>query len=210
MIELILPIIVLLLLDIFFYLDKQSGIKFKNEILDLNINEKYVLNDIKSIFLNTSDFNFNIDEFSEYNIKRIQKYIEQVKGNLLKNDTQYYTSSIILGILKKLLIKQKKYNNDKKQLLNILNNIIDDLNEEKKFLGLNAREIEIFTDLMKNKNLSEADSKSILELKDIILNRYQELIKRDEQSDRLSKHSMNLGYISLIIAVISFSYSSFL
>lgn len=68
----------------------------------------------------------------------------------------------------------------------MLSPILEELNEETKFFDLNIREREIFISLTKNTNLSESDSKSISELKDIVINRYQELIKRDEQSDRLS------------------------
>jgi len=210
MIELIPPLIgVLIMFDILRYLDKQDEIKFKNEILDLDGNKEHSLNDIKSIFSDIFNFNVTIDELSEYNIKRIQRLLDNVKGNLTKRNTKYYHYSIIVGILIELLKKQKVYANDKDQLISSISKILKELEEEKKFFGLNARETEIFIDLTKNKNLSEADYKSILELKDIVINRYQELIKRDEQSDRLSKRSIRLGYISLLITAVSVYYSFF-
>jgi len=210
MIELIPPLIGLLIMfDIFRYLDKHEEIKFKNEILDLDGNKEYSLSDIKSIFSDVFNFNATIDELSEYNIKRIQRLLDNVKGNLTKRSTKYYHYSVIIGILIEVLKKQKIYDNDKDNLICTVSKILKELETEKKFFGLNARETEIFMDLTKNKNLSEADSKSILELKDIIINRYQELIKRDEQSDSLSKRSIRLGYISLVITAVSVYYSFF-
>lgn len=210
MIELILPIIgLVIVVDVFRCIEKYSEIRFKNEILDLDVNNKYSLNDIKTIFLNICDFNSNIDELSEYNIKRIHRLLNQVKGNLLKKQTTYYNFSFIFGILIKLTKKQKKYDNDKNKLLNLISSILQELDEEKKFFGLNVREREIFRDLTKNKSLSESDTKSILELKDIVINRYQELIKKDEQSDRLSKISIRLGLISLLATVVGLYYSFF-
>lgn len=93
--------------------------------------------------------------------------------------------------------------------MNLISSILQELDEEKKFFGLNVREREIFRDLTKNKSLSESDTKSILELKDIVINRYQELIKKDEQSDRLSKISIRLGLISLLATVVGLYYSFF-
>ena len=99
MIELILPIIgLMIVVDVFRCIEKYSEIRFKNEILDLDVNNKYSLNDIKTIFLNICDFNSNIDELSEYNIKRIHRLLNQVKGNLLKKETTYYNFSFIFGI----------------------------------------------------------------------------------------------------------------
>lgn len=195
------------MLDFLRYIDKKDEINFKNEILDLDGKNEHSLNDIKSIFSDVFNFNATTDELSEHNIKRIQRYLENVKGNLTKRNTKYYNYSVIIEMFIKLFKKQKVYDNDKDKLIHSVSNILKELAEEKKFFGLNTRETEIFMDLTKNKNLSEADSKSILELKDIIINRYQDLIKRDEQSDRLSKVSIRLGYISLLVTAVSVFYS---
>ena len=195
------------MLDFLRYIVKKDEINFKNEILDLDGKNEHSLNDIKSIFSDVFNFNATTDELSEHNIKRIQRYLENVKGNLTKRNTKYYNYSVIIEMFIKLFKKQKVYDNDKDKLIHSVSNILKELAEEKKFFGLNTRETEIFMDLTKNKNLSEADSKSILELKDIIINRYQDLIKRDEQSDRLSKVSIRLGYISLLVTAVSVFYS---
>lgn len=203
-IELLLPLLgFFILLDILRFIDKQNEIKFKNAILDLDINQKYTLQDIKRIFTDINDLVVNVDDISEYNIKRIQKYIDQVQGNLLRTDTGYYDYFLSLGIFTILFSKKKVYRNNKTKLSNLLANVLNELDNEKKFFGLNKREKEIFLDLNKNSNLTDSDLKSILELKDIVVNRYQELIKRNEQSDSLSKISIRLGYISLLITAIS-------
>lgn len=181
-IDLLLPLLGLfILLDILRFIDIQNEIKFKNTILDLDINKKYTLQDIK----------------------RIQKYIDQVQGNLLRTDTSYYDYFLSVGFFTTLFSLKKEYRNNKIELSNLLVNVLHELDDEKKFFGLNKREKEIFLDLNKNSNLTDSDLKSILELKDIVVNRYQELMKRNEQSDRLSKISIRLGYISLLITVIS-------
>jgi len=196
-------IILSILFDISRYIGKSKEIKFKNEILDLNTNKKYALHDIKNIY---SDI-YDLHELNEYSINKIQKFINHIKGNLLKSDTKYYYYSILIGTFKRINGEEKKYTNDKDSLLPLLTIVSEELNEEKKFFGLNTREREIFISLVNNSELSESDSKSILELKDIITNRYQELIKKDEKSDRLSKRSIRLGYISLLITAVSVYYS---
>jgi len=209
-IDLTLPLVgLLVMLDVLRYLDKNDEVKFMNTILDLNVEKKYIFKDVKSIFAHACNLNVNIDDLSEYNIKRIQKLINNIEGNLLKSDTRYYDNSIIIGGLIKIFGRYKDYKNNKNELLNLLSNVLKELDEEKKFFGLNKREKEIFLDLNHNKNLSDSDIQSILELKDIIVNRYQELMKRNEQSDRLSKISIKLGYISLIITAIGFYMSYF-
>lgn len=203
MIELLLVFGPLLTILIMYYIDRRKDKKFQNEILDLDVEKKYSINDIKSIFLDTYQFSMNIDELSEYNIKRLNRLIEQVQGNLSKKETKYYEPFLFNTILR-LLKKQKTYNNDKEKLSTLLSTILDELSEEKKFFGLNTREREILKSLSKNVNLSEVDKRSISELKDIVTNRYQELLKRNEQSNKLSKISIYLGGIGLIIALIGF------
>lgn len=195
--------ILLISIYILYYFDTRRDLKFQNEILDLDVEKKYSINDIKSIFLDTYQFRINIDELSEYNIKRLNRLIEQVQGNLSKKETKYYEPFLFNTILR-LLKKQKTYNNDKEKLSTLLSTILDELSEEKKFFGLNTREREILKSLSKNVNLSEVDKRSISELKDIVTNRYQELLKRNEQSNKLSKISIYLGGIGLIIALIGF------
>ncbi len=195
--------ILLISIYIIYYFDTRRDLKFQNEILDLDVEKKYSINDIKSIFLDTYQFRINIDELSEYNIKRLNRLIEQVQGNLSKKETKYYEPFLFNTILR-LLKKQKTYNNDKEKLSTLLSTILDELSEEKKFFGLNTREREILKSLSKNVNLSEVDKRSISELKDIVTNRYQELLKRNEQSNKLSKISIYLGGIGLIIALIGF------
>jgi hypothetical protein len=197
----------LIILDIAQGYFDYSEIKFKNAILDLDTDKEYSLKKIKTIFSNIHKLTVDIDDLSEFNIKRIQKLVNHVQGNLSESDTKYFSYCFICGILTKLLNKQKNYKNDKDKLLHLLTGITNELEEEKKFFGLNKREKEIFLDLKKNKNLSESDLKSISELKDIILNRYQELITKDEKSERLSKRSIYLGYISLLITAVSVYYS---
>jgi hypothetical protein len=187
---------------IIFFFEVRKDIKFQNEILDLDVEKKYSLDEIKGIFLDTYKFKINIDELNEYNIKRITRLIEQVKGNLSKKETRYYEAPII-GTLLKIFNKQKTYQNDKKKLLALLSSILEELKEEKTFFGLNTREREILKSLSKNEQLSEVDKRNIFELKDIVTNRYQELLKKNEQSNELSKKSMRLGYISLIITFIT-------
>ncbi|MCG3655978.1 hypothetical protein L5F23_04535 [Aliarcobacter butzleri] len=203
MIELLLVFGPLLTILIIYYIDIRRDLKFQNEILDLDIEKQYSLNDIKSIFLDTYQFRMNIDELDEYNIKRIIRLIEQIQGNLLKKETKYYEPFLFNAILR-LFKKQKTYNNDKEKLSSLLSTILNELSEEKKFFGLNTREREILKSLSKNVNLSEVDKRSISELKDIVTNRYQELLKRNEQSNKLSKISIYLGGIGLIIALIGF------
>ncbi|MCG3651950.1 hypothetical protein L5F32_06660 [Aliarcobacter butzleri] len=195
--------IALILIYILYYFDTRRDLKFQNEILDLDVEKKYSINNIKSIFLDTYQFRINIDELNEYNIKRLNRLIEQVQGNLSKKETKYYEPFMFNTILK-LFKKQKIYKNDKEKLLTSLSTILDELAEEKKFFGLNTREREILKSLSMNKNLSEVDKRSILELKDIVTNRYQELLKRNEQSNKLSKISIYLGIIGVIIAVVGF------
>ncbi|MFW3380112.1 hypothetical protein [Aliarcobacter butzleri] len=196
--------ILLISIYIIYYFDTRRDLKFQNEILDLDVEKKYSINDIKSIFLDTYQFRINIDELSEYNIKRLNRLIEQVQGNLSKKETKYYEPFIFNTILK-LFKKQKIFKNDKEKLLTLISTILDELAEEKKFFGLNTREREILINLSTNNQLSEVDKRSISELKDIVTNRYKELLNRNEQSDRLSKKSMRLGYISLFITfVVSF------
>ncbi len=195
--------IALVFIYILYLLDTRKDLKFQNEILDLDVEKEYSLNDIKSIFVDTYKFKINIDELSEYNIKRIIRLIEQVKGNLSKKETNYYEPFIFDSILK-LLKKLRKYNGDKDKLLKLLSKILDELAEEKKFFGLNTREREILIDLHKNERLSDVDKKSISELKDIVTNRYQELLKRNEQSNKLSKVSIYLGVLGLVIALLGF------
>ncbi|MFW2597772.1 hypothetical protein ACN9JZ_03530 [Aliarcobacter butzleri] len=201
--ELLLVFGPLLTILIIYYIDIRRDLKFQNEILDLDIEKQYSLNDIKSIFLDTYQFRMNIDELDEYNIKRIIRLIEQIQGNLLKKETKYYEPFLFNTILR-LFKKQKTYNNDKEKLSSLLSTILNELSEEKKFFGLNTREREILKSLSKNVNLSEVDKRSISELKDIVTNRYQELLKRNEQSNKLSKISIYLGGIGLIIALIGF------
>jgi len=203
MMELLLVFGPLLTILIIYYIDIRRDLKFQNEILDLDIEKQYSLNDIKSIFLDTYQFRMNIDELDEYNIKRIIRLIEQIQGNLLKKETKYYEPFLFNAILR-LFKKQKTYNNDKEKLSSLLSTILNELSEEKKFFGLNTREREILKSLSKNVNLSEVDKRSISELKDIVTNRYQELLKRNEQSNKLSKISIYLGGIGLIIALIGF------
>lgn len=203
MVELLLVFGPLLTILIIYYIDIRRDLKFQNEILDLDIEKQYSLNDIKSIFLDTYQFRMNIDELDEYNIKRIIRLIEQIQGNLLKKETKYYEPFLFNAILR-LFKKQKTYNNDKEKLSSLLSTILNELSEEKKFFGLNTREREILKSLSKNVNLSEVDKRSISELKDIVTNRYQELLKRNEQSNKLSKISIYLGGIGLIIALIGF------
>lgn len=203
MMELLLVFGPLLTILIIYYIDIRRDLKFQNEILDLDIEKQYSLNDIKSIFLDTYQFRMNIDELDEYNIKRIIRLIEQIQGNLLKKETKYYEPFLFNTILR-LFKKQKTYNNDKEKLSSLLSTILNELSEEKKFFGLNTREREILKSLSKNVNLSEVDKRSISELKDIVTNRYQELLKRNEQSNKLSKISIYLGGIGLIIALIGF------
>lgn len=195
--------IALVFIYILYLIDTTKDLKFQNEILDLDVEKEHSLNDIKSIFVDTYKFKINIDELSEYNIKRIIRLIEQVKGNLSKKETNYYEPFILNDILK-LLKKLRKYNGDKDKLLKLLSKILDELAEEKKFFGLNTREREILIDLNKNERLSDVDKKSISELKDIVTNRYQELLKRNEQSNKLSKVSIYLGVLGLVIALIGF------
>lgn len=195
--------ILLISIYIIYYFDTRRDLKFQNEILDLDVEKKYSINDIKSIFLDTYQFRINIDELSEYNIKRLNRLIEQVQGNLSKKETKYYEPFLFNTILR-LFKKQKTYNNDKEKLSSLLSTILNELSEEKKFFGLNTREREILKSLSKNVNLSEVDKRSISELKDIVTNRYQELLKRNEQSNKLSKISIYLGGIGLIIALIGF------
>lgn len=195
--------IALVFIYILYLIDTTKDLKFQNEILDLDVEKEHSLNDIKSIFVDTYKFKINIDELSEYNIKRIIRLIEQVKGNLSKKETNYYEPFILNDILK-LLKKLRKYNGDKDKLLKLLSKILDELAEEKKFFGLNTREREILIGLRKNERLSDVDQKSISELKDIVTNRYQELLKRNEQSNKLSKVSIYLGVLGLVIALIGF------
>jgi len=205
------PIIELigLFIPLFIVLDLAQGYfdfsetKFKNTILDLDVDKEYSLKKIKTIFSSINKLSVNIDDLSEYNIKRIQKLINHVQGSLSETDTKYFDHCFICGVLS----KQKSYQNNKDKLLCLLSNIIDELEEEKKFFGLNKREKEIFLDL--SKNVSESDLKSISELKDIVLNRYQELMTKDEKSERLSKISMRIGYISLFCTAISVYFSFF-
>ncbi|MFW2578441.1 hypothetical protein [Aliarcobacter butzleri] len=184
------------------YANTVKDVNFKNRILDLDTSKLYSLDNIKRIYSDTYMSTRNINEFGEASIKNICNLIEQVEGNLHNKETKYY-DFIIFKIFKKKNI----YNNDKNKLLTITSQILDELSEEKKFFGLNTREREILKDLSINANLSEADKKSIFELKDIVTNRYKELLNRNEQSDRLSKKSMRLGYISLFITfVVSFEH----
>lgn len=203
LLQLLFFLIVIYFLIIFIF-DFREDVKFQNEILDLDTEKQYSLNEIKSIFLDT--YGKDLDGLNEYYIKHMAKLIEQIKGNLLKKETVYYTLPLT-GILTKIFKKQKVYKYDKSKLLNIVSSILDELKEEKKFFGLNTREREILISLSRNENLSEVDKRSILELKDIVTNRYQELLKKNEQSNVLSKRSMKVGYISLIITFItSFPY----
>jgi len=203
-VDLILPVAGLfILVDIMRFFETKNETKFKNTVLDLNINQTYTLQEIKKIYIDIGDFGVNADDISEYSIKKIHKCLDQVQGNLLKTDTRYYDYFLTTGFFTNLFAKQKEYKNNKTELLNLLSNVLIELDNEKKFFGLNKREKEIFLDLHKNSNLTGSDLKSMLELKDIVVNRYQELMKRNEQSDRLSKNSIRLGLISLLITVIS-------
>ncbi|MFY4810794.1 hypothetical protein ACOTWH_09240 [Aliarcobacter butzleri] len=184
------------------YANTVKDVNFKNRILDLDTSKLYSLDNIKRIYSDTYMSTRNINEFGEASIKNICNLIEQVEGNLHNKETKYY-DFIIFKIFKKKNI----YNNDKNKLLTITSQILAEIENEKKFFGLNIREREILKDLSINANLSEADKKSIFELKDIVTNRYKELLNRNEQSDRLSKKSMRLGYISLFITfVVSFEH----
>lgn len=189
-----------------FLLDIGEDIKFRNEILDLDTERQYSLNEIKNLFRDIYKYKKSLHEFNEYHIKHIIKLLEEVKGELVKKETKYYTLPMA-ETLSKIFSKQKVYKNNKSKLLVILSSILDELKEEKNFFGLNTREREILISLSRNENLSEVDKRSILELKDIVTNRYQELIKNNEQSNILSKRSMKVGYVSLIITFItSFPY----
>lgn len=190
------PLIGVIIIYSLHYANTVKDVNFKNRILDLDTSRLYSLDDIKRIYSNTYMSTRNINEFGEASIKNICNLIEQVEGNLHNKETKYY-DFIIFKIFKKKNI----YNNDKNKLLTITSQILVEIENEKKFFGLNTREREILKDLSINTNLSEADKKSIFELKDIVTNRYKELLNRNEQSDRLSKKSMKLGYISIGITL---------
>lgn len=179
-----------------YYSSTVKDVNFKNKILDLDTNKEYSLDDIKRIYSNTYMSTRNINEFGETSIKNICTLIEQVNGNLHNKETKYY-DFIVLRIFR----RKNKYDNDKNKVLAITSKILDEIENEKKFFGLNIREREILKDLSKNNNLSEADKRSISDLKDIVTNRYKELLNRNEQSDKISKKAMNLGYISIGITL---------
>lgn len=193
----ILPILILLIIihDFFYFIEVSHNVKFKNLILDLDTEKSYSLNDIESIYMNTNNRSF----INEYNLISIEQYIKQIKGNLIVKNTKYYTYTFCISYIINIF-RQRKYNNNKENLIKILSSILEEIANEKKFFGLNTREKEIFRDLITNTNLNDSNKAKLDELKIIVTDRYQELLKKNEESNKLSTKSMRVGYISLTVA----------
>ncbi|WP_066222617.1 hypothetical protein [Aliarcobacter cryaerophilus] len=200
LVNMVIPISIffVIIIDFFFFIEESNGVKFKNAILDLDTNKLYSLKDIENIFMNAN----NRSSIDDYSFISIEKYIKQVKGNLLDKNTKYYTYTFCISYIINIF-RRRKYINNKESLVIILSSILQELENEKKFFGLNSKEKELAKELSLSNNLSDVDRKNINELKDIVTIRYKELLDRNEQSDRISKKAMRLGYISIGLTVIA-------
>lgn len=206
-------IILLFLTDVMNALIMKEYVSFQNTIMNLNVeNVSYSLKDIKNIYCDTLKLNVNSDELSEFHIKKIHRLLSNVDANLLKDKATYYyaleTNKIFI-MLVSFFFKKKSlqcYHNDKSKktiLKTIIQNILNELDEEKKFFGLHTREKYLFSKLMNNENINNENKEHIFELKNIVLSRYQELVKKEDTSEKLSKRSLKVGYIGLFLGLIS-------
>lgn len=189
----------ILCLEYFYYLEMRDTVKFKNAILNLDVNKSYSLQDIEKIYM----YIFRVRTINEYNLNNMDKFIKQVIGNLLLKETNYELYYLSQNILKILKIKQKTYTNDKEKLLDILKSVLLEIDKEKQFFGLDSREKKIFQDLITSNYLKENDIGKLEELKIIITDRYQKLLDEYEKSNKNAKSAKKYARIGIVVTLIS-------
>lgn len=202
-----LPMLVVLfiLLNFMSLINNYTDTKFMNNVLSLDIKyDKYSLEYFKNLYLLSLNINLSYDDLSENHIKKIDRLLSKVKGSLLLENTTFFSSTFIGEMFNKFIIR-KNYEKDidyKSRLKKIIKDVQNELKKEKELFGLNRREKEIFSSLLNENSLDENSKKDIYELKEIFVNRYEELILKEEKSDKNTKWSKKLTIISLLYAIL--------
>lgn len=204
--EMLLMLVVLfILLNFMSLMNNYTDTKFMNNVLSLDIKyDKYSLEYFKNLYSLSLNINLSYDDLSENHIKKIDRLLSKVKGSLLLENTTFFSSTFIGEIFNKFIIK-KNYEKDidfKSRLRKIIEDVQNELKKEKELFGLNRREKEIFSSLLNENSLDKNSKKDIYELKEIFVNRYEELILKEEKSDKNTKWSKKLTIISLLYAIL--------
>ncbi|OCL99549.1 hypothetical protein AAX29_00590 [Aliarcobacter thereius] len=189
-------------IDLMNYLTTKSNIKFKNRILDLEMDRNHCLDDIKNIFMTT----FNaVGTITELDVNRIERLIKKVKGNLQLRNTEYFIHNTFFIKVYRIFFKNKEYKNDREKLSEILSSILKEIEKEKVFFGLDHREKKIFQDLIESSNIQESDLSRLDELRTTMTDRYKKLLSEYERSNKNAESSKRYALISIIITLVSLS-----
>lgn len=190
---------IFVILDILNYMMTNESARFRNELLDLDTDKTYSLDDIKRLYIDIYKYFVTENDLSETSIDNVQKHITLVRGHLLKKVPHYYSGSLIMDIILRRVFSIKYDCKNKDKLEVILSNITEEIENEKEFFGLAAREKDVFKSLRCSKSLSDGDKKNIDELKETVAGRYQELLKNTEKEKEARKKSNMLTIVFGIV-----------